>query len=139
MMPFYGGIQQQLEFVALSLPPKGYGCLKLPLKTGKLQIGNKLRVSFQSESSVSGTELRIPSGRVLSFIMRICQKRTRPHKIMHIHEYTLYETITRIILSYNNLYSALQYRKEINSDSATRVRVQFQGQSLTAHACEYAL
>ena len=46
MMPFYGGIQKQLEFVELSLPRKGYGCLKLPLKTGKLGFFFRIDVRY---------------------------------------------------------------------------------------------
>ena len=45
------------------------------------QIGNTLRLNFQSKSSVSRTELRLPSTCVLLFIMDICQKRVT---IMHI-------------------------------------------------------
>ena len=39
------------------------------------QIGNALRLSFQCESSVSGTELRLPSAGILPFIMCIHWKR----------------------------------------------------------------
>ena len=61
------------------------------------QIGNTLRLlSFQSESSASGTELRLPSACILPFIMHIHQKRARPYKIMCNRQYVLYETITTI-------------------------------------------
>ena len=61
--------------------------LKIIFSLNLNQIGNTLRLSFQSESSVSGTELRLPSACVLPFIMHICQKRAT---IMHICNNNVY-------------------------------------------------
>ena len=62
------------------------------------QIGNTLRLSFQSESSVSGTELRLPSTCILPFIIRICQKRAT---IMCISNKNAYSWIHIIIENIN--------------------------------------
>ena len=70
-----------------------------------LQIGNTLRLSFQCESSVSGTELRLPSACVLLFIMCIRQKWAT---IMHIRNNNVYSRI-HIIIENMHYYTCCTY------------------------------